>query len=196
MNLRPVTSIPDWTPDGVLPPINPFSPTSVDRSPYNVSLIDFITHFGINPQRLKILSGFLTFRALWHTAGITHGFQWIDGSYIENIEALENRTPADVDVVTFFRRPSGLSQIELADQAPQLFQTSSHQEIKTQFHIDHYPVSLEMLPENLVHQTSYWYSVWAHRRNHQWKGFLEIDLSPTLDSDATVILRVLSEGIK
>jgi hypothetical protein len=53
-----------------------------------------------------------------------------------------------------------------------------------------------MQPENLVQQTSYWYSVWAHRRNHQWKGFLEIDLSPTLDSDATVILRILSEGIK
>lgn len=62
MKLRPVTSIPDWTSDGVLPPINPSCPTSADRSPYHVSLIDFITNFGNNPQRLAILSGIVSGR--------------------------------------------------------------------------------------------------------------------------------------
>ncbi|WP_414651656.1 DUF6932 family protein [Hafnia paralvei] len=33
--------------------------------------------------------------------GLAEGFQWVDGSFTENIELIERRTPNDVDVVTF-----------------------------------------------------------------------------------------------
>jgi hypothetical protein len=161
MNLRPLTSIPDWTPEGVLPPLTDSNPTSADRSPYRVSLTDFITHFGINSQRLTILSGLLSYRALWHAAGITEGFQWIDGSYIENIEILENRTPADVDLVTFFRIPSGLTQAELINSAPLLFNPSQRDSLKTQFFYRSLLCTLKS-PRNFLYRGQVTGTVYGH----------------------------------
>ncbi|WP_426763559.1 DUF6932 family protein [Hafnia paralvei] len=33
--------------------------------------------------------------------GLAEGFQWVDGSFTENVELIERRTPNDVDVVIF-----------------------------------------------------------------------------------------------
>ena len=57
--------------------------------------------FAISPARAAILRGFLDYRAALHAAGIIVGFQWVDGSFVENIETLEEREPNDMDVVTF-----------------------------------------------------------------------------------------------
>lgn len=43
--------------------------------------------------------------------------------------------------------------------------------------------------------SAYWYSLWSHRRNGQWKGYLQIDLLPTDDATASAELReVTGEG--
>ena len=39
-------------------------------------------------------------------------------------------------------------------------------------------------PEVLVERSAYWYSMWSHRRNQAWKGYLQIDLNPEHDADA------------
>src|SRR5690554_6911742 len=106
--------IPDWNSQGVLPPHDPVEPTSVERSPYVVSLTDFILHFGTTQNRQSILIGLLNFRASIHAAGLIHGFQWVDGSFLEDIENLENRPPADIDIVTFFHLPQGENQESFA----------------------------------------------------------------------------------
>ena len=50
-------------------------------------------------------------------------------------------------------------------------------------------------PEPLVRQSTYWYSLWSHRRNGQWKGFLQIDLSPADDLIAEANLgKMLNKG--
>ena len=36
--------------------------------------------------------------------GIGSGFQWLDGSFLENVEMTEKRDPGDLDLVTFFRQ--------------------------------------------------------------------------------------------
>ncbi len=68
-------AIPDWTPQGILPPVHVPDMTSANRSPYRVSLIDLVLRFGTTPCRRTLLSGFLTFRAGLHKAGLKEGFQ-------------------------------------------------------------------------------------------------------------------------
>ncbi len=102
-------SIPAWNSAGVLPPIRPNAPgSSPDRSPYVVDLAVLVDRFATSTERMAILDGLLRFRAALHAAGITSGFQWLDGSFLEQVEALEGRAPRDIDVVTFLALPQGL----------------------------------------------------------------------------------------
>jgi len=166
--------IPDWNPQGLLPPNDAVDPTSAERSPYAVSLIDFVVHFGTTKERQTILQGLLGFRAALHAAGLNNGFQWVDGSFLEDIEKIENRAPADMDVVTFFHLQPGQTQRSFALAHPDLF---DHADTKTLFHVDAYFVPLDDNPPAcLVERSAYWYSLWSHRRNGQWKGYLQIDL--------------------
>lgn len=181
-------AIPAWTAEGVLPPVHP-SDASADRSPYFVSLTDYVRHFGQTPERRTILDGLLRYRAAWHAAGVTRGLQWIDGSFLENVETIEGRPPNDVDVVTFFQLPDGDSQAALLGRAPDLFEETA---VKAAYHVDGYWVSLGSPPERLLHRSAYWYSMWSHRRNQTWKGFVEIDLSPLEDAAAAASL--VTEG--
>ncbi|WP_408872021.1 DUF6932 family protein [Gluconobacter oxydans] len=104
-------SLPNWNMAGVIPPIAPESgPTGSDRSPYEISLNDFIVRFATSQQRASILEGLLAFRRSLQTVGITQGFQWIDGSFLEHIEDTESRPPNDVDVVTYAYLPTGQTQ--------------------------------------------------------------------------------------
>jgi len=172
-------TIPEWTTKGLLPPINPVQPASAERSPYSVTLLDLVMRFACSTERRRILLGLLDFRAALHTVGLIQGFQWLDGSFLEHVEKLENRAPRDIDVVTFVNVPDDFTQTE---EALAIF---DHNAIKTQFLVDSYLVELNLLPpENLVRQSAYWYSLWSHRRNEDWKGYLQIDLNPTHDQEA------------
>jgi hypothetical protein len=92
-----VVAIPAWTADGVLPPINASQPVSPERSPYVVSLTDYVLRFSDTPERRAVLDGYLRYRAALHAAGVVQGFQWIDGSFLEHVEVTEGRTPNDID---------------------------------------------------------------------------------------------------
>ena len=174
--------IPNWTDKGIIPPINYLSPTSSQRSPYLVSLSDVILKYGTSQKRNQILMGLLNFRKELHAIGIVKGFQWIDGSFLENIEMLEGRPPNDIDIVNFYYIPDGLSQKELVIRNSKIFDPIS---IKENFNVDGYFVSLsQSSPERLINRTSYWYSMWSHKRDESWKGFLQIDLSPKDDEAA------------
>ncbi|WP_211530967.1 DUF6932 family protein [Methanocalculus chunghsingensis] len=181
-------AIPQWNSDGVIPPVNVHDPISHDRSPYSVSFTDIILRFGITPRRQAILKGLLEFRSALYTVGLIRGFQWIDGSFLEDIERREERDPEDIDLVTFFHLPDGVTEEEIIRSAPGLF---NHESLKSNYHVDAYFVRLNAgAPEILVDSAAYWYSLWSHRRDGQWKGFLQIDLS---NNDDTVAQRNLDE---
>lgn len=183
----PIATIPNWNAQGVLPPHDPVDPISAQRSPYIVRLTDFVLHFGTTEKRLTILHGLLDFRAALHAAELDSGFQWVNGSFLEDIETVEKRAPADIDVVTFFHLPPGQTQQSFASAHPNLFK---HAETKNQFHVDAYFVPLDDNPPAcLVERSAYWYSLWSHRRNGQWKGYLQIDLSATNDGTARAELQ-------
>lgn len=180
------TSIPSWNAQGVIPPINPVDRGSVNRSPYVVRLLDVVLRYGNTAERRSILSGFLRYREALHHAGLVSGFQWLDGSFLEHVEELESRAPRDIDVVTFYCLPAGRSQQDVLNTSPATF---SHSTVKGSFKVDAYVVDLGIQPERLARWSAYWYSMWSHRRNDQWKGFLQVDLAPTHDSDAARALQ-------
>lgn len=141
--------------------------------------------FSGTPERRTVLDGFLRYRSALHGAGLVQGLQWLDGSFLEHVELIEGRPPNDVDVVTFYRLPAGVSQLQLGAKLGALLE---HDSVKAAFRVDGYLVHLGMEAERLIPQSAYWYSIWSHRRNQLWKGFVQVDLTPIEDAAAAATL--------
>ncbi len=179
--------IPAWNISAVLPPIRPGAQGhSPDRSPYTATISEVVERFATSPERIQILRGLLNYRAELRQRGIQNGFQWLDGSFLENKEILEGESPHDVDVVTFFHLPPGIDEATFAPQILDLFDVSN---TKSRYHVDAYP---HVLGKNMggseVRSVSYWYSMWSHRRNGVWKGFVQVDISAAEDDIAAVLM--------
>lgn len=174
-----LVQIPQWTAAGVLPPVDTANPTSSHRAPYPVSLCDVVARFATSPARCAVLDGYLRHRAALHALGYQVGFQWLDGSFMEDVETLEARAPNDIDVVSF------LDARGIGNPGPDDHDALDHPIAKKKFRVDSYLVELDQTPPGeLVFWSAYWYSVWAHRRNFVWKGFLQVDLDPAEDAAA------------
>jgi len=178
--------IPAWTAKGVIAPIDIFDPVSPDRSPYPATLAEVVQRFATTTERCEILSGYFSHRAALHAAGLTSGFQWLDGSFLEDIETISSRAPQDIDVVTYFSLPAGMTQAQVLAANPALFPADAPAvaAFKAQYRVDAYEVDLQMPPVHLVMHTTYWYSMWSHRRNEDWKGYVQVDLAPGEDAGA------------
>src|SRR5690606_15170279 len=122
----------------------------------------------------EILGGWLKYRQALYDSGVVSGFQWLDGSFLENLESENSsRPPRDIDVVTFFELPDGMSQVEYDRRYPDLFDAGA---MKTAFHVDAFGMVLgQTMNRRIVSQVSYWYSLWSHRReDFRWKGFVQV----------------------
>ena len=180
--------IPAWNSSAVLPPIRPGQPGhSADRSPYLARFSEVVQRFGTSPERINILHGLLEYRKELTRLGVANGFQWLDGSFMENKEVLESAPPNDVDVVTFFSLPNGVSdQAAFLTGNADLFQPDRS---KNRFHVDAYAMVIgDPLQPFDVQQIAYWYSMWSHRRNGIWKGFVQVDISSSEDQIAEALL--------
>jgi hypothetical protein len=180
-------TVPDWNNAQVLPPIFPGKPgNSPDRSPYRVSMAAMVARFATSPERIRILHGLLDYRIALSKTIISDGFQWLDGSFMENKELIEGKPPNDVDVVTFFELPEDKTQDDLLGDNPDLFDNES---VKARFKVDSYMHQIGgLLKQFDVRRISYWYSMWSHRRDERWKGFLEVTLSDAENSEAKALL--------
>jgi hypothetical protein len=169
--------IPPFTISGVLPPFLGSSIDPANVSPYLVTMTELVGRFGISAARISILRGLVDYRSALAAAGISDGFQIIDGSFSENIEQIELRAPQDIDIVTFARRPIQAKSAQDWDSFTMSNQSLFvSQSVKAQHHCDAYYVDLDQTPEFLVDSTGYWYGVFAHRRNGLWKGMLRLPL--------------------
>jgi hypothetical protein len=182
VNSESMVSILEWNSRGFLPPVDSVRPTSSERSPYRVSLLDLVMRFSTSPQRQTVLRGFLAYRAELHRIGLFEGFQWINGSFLENVEAVENRPPRDIDVVTF----AATTGISPGDNDAHLFDCAK---TRGRFHVDAYFVEFDQIsPQELIHWSAYWYSIWSHNRSLAWKGFLQVELVQSEDAEADAFL--------
>lgn len=189
--LGPPFDIPNFTISGVLPPyLGPTATNPAAMSPYETTLARIANRLCGSDERKVIFRGLLQYRLALNGTGLTSGFQWLSGSFLEDIEAIESRAPRDVDVVTFIHRPAAVAD----DAAWQTF-TNTHVHLfhpvqaKATYRCDAYFVDMDTEPENIVNQTRYWFGLFAHRRTGIWKGLLQLSLAVTQDdTDASVIV--------
>jgi hypothetical protein len=177
--------IPDYNISGVLPPFDPANyPKMLDSvSPYRVSILEFVQKFSKTDDRKKILLGFLEYRANLRNLGIIEGFNWVDGSFLEDIEKTDKRSPRDLDLVTIFIRPNTLVDDTIwkdfsITNKDNLFGT----EVKRKYSCDAYFIDLFNDTYYIIRQITYFYGLFSHQRDSMlWKGILEIAMN---DDDA------------
>jgi hypothetical protein len=189
--------IPTMTLSGVLPPFIGESPAARALvSPYRSSTHDFVSRYCSTPERAELLAGLLEYRRALRSAGIVDGFQWVDGSFIENVEELRGRPPADIDVVTFARRP--VDSVNAEAWSAWVFTHSAicldTEAIKRQYHCHSFFIDLDKGSSFIVRDTSYWYGLFSHQRETAlWKGMVELPLVSD-DVDGAKILEGVLDG--
>ncbi len=189
-----MTPIHPWNSKGLLDPIS--APLARKRAPYLMTPLELVDRFGHTFERRQILAGYFRYRAGLRDLKITTGFQWIDGSFVEEIEVLEHRPPGDIDIVTFYELPPGESQKSILAKAPEYFPSDEEEKktLKALFCVDGTMSCLDVEWARLIKQAIYFYSVWSHRRDHTWKGFIQVDLNA--DGDEAAITRIAERDVK
>jgi hypothetical protein len=119
-------------------------------------------------------------------AGFLAGFQWLDGSFLEAVEAEENRPPKNLDIVTFYLPTDASFNPRVAGGFPVLLDRS---QVKMTFRLDHYFIDMARHPVLTVESTRYWTGLFSHRRDGVWKGMPRIDLNtPVDDTNARALM--------
>lgn len=179
-----MASIPDFNYNNVLPP-HLGNPTDTSKiSPYKTDIMEFCKKFATSSERIKILKGFIYFRLEACKKNIVNGFQWIDGSFTENVEIREGRAPHDIDVVTFFSGVSNVQAAVIQSNFPEFIRPGLS---KQNYLVDHYPVPYDANPELTVEYTRYWCQLFSHNRQGVWKGILRIPLYQTSQNDSQAL---------
>jgi hypothetical protein len=173
--------IPDFDHNLVIPPHKGDPRIMSDVSPYPCTTVDLCRKLGTSPERKAILGGFLDFRDRLRSEGMIQGFQWLDGSFLENIEVMESRPPKDLDVVTFFWGYDFPFQVQLSAVFPEFANPTL---AKASFSLDHYPVDAGYSPAFTVESARYWSQLFSHNRLGVWKGMLKIELNTPTDDIA------------
>lgn len=186
--------IPNHSHTGVLPPFLPgTSPGDVGAmAPYKTTLLNFAQRFATSSERIGILKGLIAYRNALRGIGVRGGFQWVDGSFVEDCERVRGRAPKDLDLITFSVRPTAYSDVgrwrQFIHTRPDLFKPEDSKKL---FLCDAYFVDLNVHPVQIVNVTRYWFGLFSHQRDtFIWKGLLEI---PLTDDDSAVEV-FLSQG--
>ena len=186
--------IPELNQSGVLPPFIPEQgPTELaGMAPYRSTITEFVCRYAQTPERITILAGLLEYRRRLRETGFTQGFQWLDGSFVENVELNRGRPPADIDLVTFAARPN-INAKDLRSLVTNNKELFIPAECKAKFYCDAYFVDLNVHPIHLVNSTRYWFGLFSHQReSYLWKGMIEIAIQCS-DDEA---LEILNKEIK
>ncbi len=184
--------IPEFTLSGVLPPFDPKEGPTIQMatSPYQVTILEVIERFSTSPERIRILQGLLEYRAELRAIGFCDGFQWLDGSFVENVEMLRNRPPKDIDLVTFSYVPVTIVDMDGLNELMALNMRLFDPDLaKEAFYCDAYFVTMDLKAEYIVSQTAYWFGLFTHQRETDlWKGILQVSLQDENDDVASKFL--------
>jgi len=126
--------------------------------------------------------------------GYAAGIQFLDGSFVEDIERHSGREPGDIDVFSLLSVPQRYAQ-NPASWQPDGFrfwrEEIQNQPLnKSRFALDTYAVLIEDRPfVHLVKDVMYWYSLFSHQKlTFAWKGFVAVLLDQQQDADALLAL--------
>lgn len=184
--------IPPFNLDGFLAPFTGASPaeSAVQQSPYRATVGEVVNRFSTTPARITILAGWLRYRAALRGIGIRRGFQWLDGSF------LEDKDPQDLDIMPFIWRPTGKRSRNAFDP---IFTANlnlfSRVSLRAAYHIDvPYTIDLDSHPQTIVDQTRYLLQLFSHQRNtNAWKGMIEVDQRASPD-EAALLPGLIARG--
>ena len=145
-------------------------------SPFKVSAEETVRFFGTSGERKRILIGWLEYRKDLCAIGITRGYQWLDGSFVEDKERLKNSPPQDLDLVLFFRRPTSQRTnkafMQLAQANMAIFDRNA---VKAKYHLDVFFIDLDGDAQSAVSLATYYLQLFSHQRDTQiWKGMLQV----------------------
>ena len=152
-------------------------------SPFGSTVLAVVDRFGTTPNRCNILHDWLSHRRELRDAGIIKGFQWLDGSFVEDKE------PNDLDLVTFLHRPAGCEDLSnwiawLEEHKTRLVRD----DVKRKYRLDFFAIDLYGDPETTVDVSSYFLGLFSHKRStNQWKGMVKVRLEED-DSEAAKLL--------
>jgi len=151
------TGIPEWNALGALPPIPEEGPdTAATRSPYVAVMSEVVNRFAITADRVTLLDGLLRYRAALYQAGITSGFQWLDGSFVEDVELRQKRAPRDIDTVIFVHLSPAIEQA--GPNASGIGTLFDRAYLKTHYLLDAYFFELgKPLDAQTIRYIAYWY---------------------------------------
>lgn len=171
--------IPPFNPSGVLPPYVGASPADpAGLSPFDATIREVAEALATTADRAELLRGLIALRQQLVGLGITDGYQWYAGSFCEDIETTQGRSPKDIDVVTFFVRPS----VHSGDTAWNSFVAANRSvfsppDAKAAYKCDAYFVDANTPLPNMISQVTYWHGLFGHQRvSHLWKGILRVPL--------------------
>jgi hypothetical protein len=178
-------SIPPFNINGVIPPfIGPDGPGGQREhlTPYLTKATEVVAALGGSPGRRNILRGWLQHRQSLRGIGFVQGFQWLDGSFVEDKE------PKDLDVVTFTRRPLAANTVPLLSALMQAnAEVFARDAVKIRFSLDAFFVDMDGNPETVVDHTRYWLGLFSHCRDTAtWKGMLQVRFEDTIDDVAAL----------
>jgi hypothetical protein len=183
--------IPQSTIDGILPPFQGSEPGGDPAlmSPYEVGPLDVVQRFGTTDQRKAILKKWLDHREILRSLGIVRGFQWLDGSFVEE------KDPQDLDLVTFTHRPAavtdGVNWKALLTANRNVF---SRELVKQTYNLDTFFLDMNGNPETLVSVARYLLQLFSHQRvSFLWKGMLQVRLEDT-GEDAQAMALLIPDG--
>jgi hypothetical protein len=183
-------SIPAFDLGGVLPPFLGSEPgVGAMQSPHDASMLELVHRFGTSAHRNQLLRGLLEFRSALRGIGLIDGFQWIDGSFVEDKEFVVGLAPSDIDLVTLFERP-GFINDEAEWKAyvdPHRFTLFNPRHCKAAYRCDAYPIDLGTSGQNVAKLSAFWFSLFSHQRDtYRWKGIVQCPLGPdNIDQDAS-----------
>ena len=167
-------AIPSFSATNVLPPfVGSWPGAALGFAPYPTTLAEVVGSFGYSPERRRLLIGLIDLRAKLRALGVIIENQWLAGSFAEDIETSEGRNPGDIDVVSFVHRPAAASGVTdflaLINANLDVFHPT---QAKATYHCDHYAVDLDVVVKR--ERICYWHSVFSHRRNGLWKGYVQV----------------------
>ncbi len=177
--------IPKMNPSSVLPPFLGEEPgaSAAAMSPYPSTMLEVAQRFATSPERIAIFRGLLSYREAVRELGLTEGYQWFDGSYVEDVETHRGRPPGDIDIVTFTPIPGTLTEKRAMVNANlPIFHSKM---AKDTYHCEAFFVDLTIPALSLVDRTRYYFGLFSHQREtFQWKGMLQV---PLISDDAAAL---------
>lgn len=187
-------ALPPFDLRGLLPPFNGMDPATADRSPYFCSMLELCSAMGTTDHRKRLLRNLIAYRGLLASDGYVNGIQFIDGSFVEDVERIEARNPNDIDIFSAVMPPdkyaSDFREWSISGLPFWKSEIVNNSLNRTRFSLDCYGMVLDpRQPFLYIKPFLYWYSLFSHRRtNFEWKGFVAVALGGAEDQAALKIL--------